>query len=204
MADYRLALSRDRKFGDARHALDRLVTAERQEKREAARREKLAREQAKQAAREPSHQVAAVPLPKPANKAAIESDAGPPAGGEPRPAAKPAAAKPMVASRTDSKTEEPAAATGSIGPAHAPAREVELPPERRTPPRAARNTAREHRAAAHAREQHRLRLALEKAEREAARRRVVREAARHRAPERPMIRYYRAGSRDPSFSDIFR
>jgi hypothetical protein len=51
------------------------------------------------------------------------------------------------------------------------------------------------------REQHRLRAEFERAQRAAEQRRV---AQRRAPPTRQPVRYYRAGSRDPSFSEVFR
>jgi len=75
------------------------------------------------------------------------------------------------------------------------ARPVHVPP-----PQTAKSRAREERIAAREREQRRLRIEFEKAQRVAE----MRGVERRRAPQRPVVRYYRAGSRDTTFSDVWR
>jgi len=100
------------------------------------------------------------------------------------------------------ETAEPPA-TGSVHHNTPAAREtvVHTRPEHRAPPRNAK-TQRQERLAMREREQRRLRAEWERAERISERRRVVEE--RRGPPPRQAVRYYRAGSRDPSFRDVFR
>jgi tetratricopeptide (TPR) repeat protein len=205
MNDYRLALSRDRRMGDAKKALDRLAAVEREERIEAARQRKLARK-APAAAAAP-HQEAAVPQPqarpelKPEPKTAPKVEAKPLAKLEAKPEAKPAApvveAKKPVA--VEASREDP---TGSIDRKEPPARQtvVHARPVHVPPPQTAKSRAREERIAAREREQRRLRIEFEKAQRVAE----MRGVERRRAPQRPVVRYYRAGSRDTTFSDVWR
>jgi hypothetical protein len=120
---------------------------------------------------------------------------------EAKPEAKPAApvveAKKPVA--VEASREEP---TGSIDRKEPPARQtvVHARPAHVPPPQTAKSRAREERIAAREREQRRLRIEVEKAQRVAE----MRGVERRRAPQRPVVRYYRAGSRDTTFSDVWR
>ena len=131
---------------------------------------------------EPKTKVEARLDPKPAPKA------------EPLPEPKPA---PVI----DSKKVEPRA-TGSIAHNTPPAREVVVHarPDHRAPPPSAKSQ-REERLAMREREQRRLRAEFERAERVAAQRRVEQRRA---PPPRQAVRYYRAGAREPSVSEVFR
>jgi hypothetical protein len=218
MGDYRAALARDHTMAPARKALDHLVALDREQKREAAEQKREAARQQKMA-RQPVREAAPHPQPGPQAEAAIPA-APKPATKErkdeitavPLPGAKPAqpgavAARPapVIEAAREAPAEADAPATGSIAHNHPVAHERAISrergvaihgrPERRPQAPTAKSRERERRLAAREREQRRLREEFERAERVVERRPVKRQ---------PQVRYYRAGSRDPSFSDIFR
>ena len=73
-------------------------------------------------------------------------------------------------------------------------------PEPHLPPHNAK-TQRQERLAVRERDQKRLRAEFERAQRVAEQRRL---AQRRAPPSHQTVRYYRAGSREPSFREVFR
>ena len=116
-----------------------------------------------------------------------------------------AAAKGVPVVEATREEEVDAPPTGSIAHNHPAAHErtpgrerpiaIHARPERH-PVSTAKSRERERRIAAREREQRRLRAEFEHAERVVERRPAVR--------RQPQVRYYRAGSRDPNFSDVWR
>ena len=116
------------------------------------------------------------------------------------------AAKPAPVVEATREEEVDAPPTGSIAHDHPAAHSRTLTrersvvihgrPEQHPHAATAKSRERERRIAAREREQRRLRAEFEHAERVVERRPAVR--------RQPQVRYYRAGSRDPNFSDVWR